>query len=71
MTHCTVDRLACRSFSMVGMATLKAVKSLAIVITASPMATSARTVRRVSQPASAALSPPPSAPTEFPSAIPT
>src|ERR1700735_3711372 len=49
MTHCTVERLACRSVSMVGMATLKAVKSLAIVITASPMATRARTVRRLSQ----------------------
>ncbi len=35
---------------MVGMATLKAVKSLAIVITARPMATRANAVRLVSQP---------------------
>src|ERR1700733_15107050 len=61
MTHCTVDRLACRSFSMVGMATLKAVKSLAIVMTARPMATRAKTVRRVSQAWSGTLdrAPPP------------
>src|SRR5580692_1998488 len=61
MTHCTVDRLACRSFSIVGMATLKAVKSLAIVMTARPMATRAKTVRRVSQgwPGTLGRAPPP------------
>src|SRR3954468_4066587 len=46
MTHWTVDRSLSRSRSMAGSATLSAVKSLAMMTTASAMATSARTVER-------------------------
>ena len=46
ITHCARFRVVCRSESIFGMATLSAVKSLAMTKTPSPMATSASQVPR-------------------------